>query len=157
MTSKYGPACKRGVRQPNRCNEDEPFVSSRVEASAERKEDERRKKQHVEHRYGVESLRSDTCRDAPCELIGGRCDSEDDHAARQQETRDAQPAMYVHAPRGDERSLRDQQQNPTGKRGPVDVNQQVRQRRTKHSRQKIRAREAAKNDGQNYKGHPRKK
>ena len=53
-------------------------------------------------------------------------------------------AMDIHAAGGDQRGLRDQQQNPERKRRTVQVNDQTGQRRMEHPREIVRARKSDK-------------
>src|SRR5690348_14959483 len=61
--------------------------------------------------------------------------------------------MNIHAPRGHQRSLANQQENPAGKCRSVHMNDQTGQRRVKHSGEIVRARKSHENSYQHQQGH----
>jgi len=58
----------------------------------------------------------------PDERIGSRQNAEDNHETREEKAGNAQAAVNVHAAGGDQRRLRDEQENPAGKCRPMRVN-----------------------------------
>ncbi len=157
MDNDEGQAADGGDQ--DRCcrDENEPLVHGRIRAGAEGKKDERPKNQHVRQRNDVKSLRIQACTTATHEQIIGRQNADNNHETCQHDTCNAEAAMDVHAAGGNQRDLRDEQQDPAGKYRPVHVDDPVGQRRVEHSGEVIGARKACENRCQHQQGHGRKK
>ena len=93
----------------------------------------------------------------PDERIGGRQNTENDHKTRQEEACNADAAMDAHAAGGDQRGLRDEQEDPAGKCCPVQVNDQAGQLRVEHSGEIVGTRKAHESGCQDQQGHGREK
>jgi hypothetical protein len=94
-----------------------------MEAGTEREKDELGKNEHVCHWDDVEGFYIKARgRVGPGESFGCRQNAKDDHETGQEETRNAEAAVNVHAACGDQGSLRDEQEDPQGKNGAVNVN-----------------------------------
>ncbi len=79
--------------------------------------------------------------------------AEDHHQTRPQETRYAETPMNIQAAGGDEGSLRDQQQDPAGEGGSMQVDDETGQRSAEHSGEIISACKAQEDGGQHQQRH----
>jgi hypothetical protein len=61
----------------------------------------------------------------PSHRVGGHKQAQDDHQTRQAEAQSSQAAMQADAASGRERGLYDQQKDPAGKHGAMNMNEQV--------------------------------
>ncbi len=135
----------------------------RIGSRTERQKHQRPKDQHVREGNDVKRFRiQDVCRGDPgtegsSQRVRGRGNTQDDHQAREAKSRQPQFAMHVHAIRRHQGRLRDQQQNPRGERGPVQMNEPVGQRGPKCSRQEVAARKSQKHRRQHQQRQSRKK
>lgn len=85
----------------------EPFAKAKV--------NQRREHRHVGDRYGIKGLfRHSNFAGSKVSghAIGGHHQAEDDHQTCRNEPEQAQAAMQIHAAGGDQRGLRDQQNDP---------------------------------------------
>ena len=120
---REGPARDGGDHDADGGDEDDAFVRGRIETSAERGKDKHGEDEHVGHGDYVEGLHIEArWRVGPGESFGGRQDAKNDHKAGEEETGNAEAAVNIHAACGNKRSLRDEQEDPHGKDGAVDVN-----------------------------------
>jgi hypothetical protein len=85
--------------------------------------------------------------------IGGDHYAKDNHQTCYCEPDQAQAAMQVHPPSSDQRSLRDQQNDPRGENRPVDVNENVRQRSLEHTGKVVAAGKTNEDCGKNDDSH----
>src|SRR6266849_1476501 len=113
MDNGEGPTRDGGDQQRSRRDEDEALVRWGIGTSAEGKKNERRKNQHVRHGDDVEEFWIPARRaGSPHEQISGRQNADNNHETRQHDACNAEAAMDVHASGGDQRSLRDEQEDP---------------------------------------------
>ena len=152
------PTGDRGDHQGDGADEDETFVGCGIGTGAVGEEDEGCEDQHVGQGNDVEEFRIDGRRGGVAvERIRRGQDAENDHQTRPEESCDAQTAMDVDASRGDQGSLRDEQQNPTREGGSVEMNDEARQRGAEDSGEIVGAREAQEDSGEYQQGHGREK
>lgn len=106
-------------------------------------ESQHRKNDYVEHRHRVERPHVErTDHLNPRHRIRRRHHSDDDHSACQPKAEQPELPAKIEAVRGNQTGLRSQEQNPTGEKDRMYVNQIVRQRRPYHANKKIRLRES---------------
>lgn len=148
------PTGDGGDHQCDGADEDEPFVGCGIGTGAEGEEDERREDEHVGQGDDVEEFRIDGRRGGVAvERIRRSQDAKNDHQRRPEETCDAETAMDVDASRGDQRSLRNEQEDPAGEGGSMEVNDETGKRGAEDSGEIVSAREAGKDRGEQEQGH----
>lgn len=148
------PAGDGGNQESGGGDNDEAVMGGGIEACAKCEKDEDGKAEHVRDGNDVESLRIETGADVGSgERVGGGQNADEDHETGEKETGDAEAAVNVHTARGDERGLHDEQENPSGKDGAVDVNAQVGQRGMKKSGEILGVSEAEENGAKQQEGY----
>ncbi len=129
---KVRPGGDCGERRPargrshegDRGDENQAFVRSGIEASAEGEENQGRKSQNGAERNRVKRLRIEPRarrRNSSGERIRGGQQPENNHEASQAEACKPELPVNVDAPGDDQRGLRDQQKNPAREHGSVHV------------------------------------
>lgn len=146
----------RGSKHRNGGDVDESLMRARVAARAigEKKRDG--KKQDIGQPYDVEHMGIAAGRGVASQSVGGGHKAENNHQASEKKSRQAQAAMNIHASGGDQRSLRDEQQNPAGKHGAVQMNDAVGQRGAEESGKIIGVRETDEDGDEHDQRHARK-
>ncbi len=121
-----GPAGECGDQERVGGDEDEALVSSGVRAEAEGAEDKNGENQYIGHGNDIEKLWIEAGRGGAVRQ-GIRCgqDAEHNHQAGEKESGDAEATVDVRASSGDETGLGDEQEDPAGECGAVDVNDEA--------------------------------
>ena len=149
-----GPTGDGGDHQCDGADKDEAFVGRGIGTGAKGEKDEGREDQHVCQGDDVEKFRIDGRRGGVAvERIRRGQDAEDDHETGQEKSRNAETAMDVDASGEDQGSLRDEQEDPAGEGGPVQVNDEAGQWSEEDSGEIVGAREAEEDGGENEQGH----
>ena len=122
--SVNGPARNRRVENGDGGEDDQPFVSSRIGAILPSEKNQRDEGQDAESGNGKEGKHI-----GPPGVTDHFVDScenrKNGHGAGESEAEHAEAAMKVHAVRGDQLRLPDENTNPAGKARAVNVNQTI--------------------------------
>lgn len=152
------PTCDGGGHQGYGADKDEALVGRGIGTITEGEEDQGREDQNVRQRNDVEEFRIATRRAGIAgERISGGQNAEDHHETRPEKTCDTETAMDVHATGGDQGSLSDEQEDPAGEGGSVQVNDETGQRGAEDSGEIVGASKAQEDGGEQQQGHRREK
>jgi len=152
-----GPAGDCGDHESSGGDVDIALMGGRILAIAEGKINECGEEEHVAHRNEVEGLgiAAEWVKLAGVadEGVGGSHDAKNHHEAAKEKAGDAEAAMDVCVAGGDEGGLRDEEENPGGEGGAMNVNGDAGQGRAENAGEKIAMREADEDGDEHEEGH----
>ncbi len=148
------PAREGGRKEAHGSDENEPLVNCRIRAGDKREEDEDRENKYLADGDDVKKSGVHTVRRIADQCVGGGENAENDYRNGKAEAEDAEAAVNVHAVAGDQGGLHQQEKNPAGKNGTMNVDDGSGKRRAEDSSEKVITRKADKNadedEGKNH-------